>query len=57
MANNNVEDGVFEVDKIFRKKYVNGKQLYRVKWQDFGAKHNSLVQFPDLNKIKSGICQ
>jgi hypothetical protein len=25
IVNNNVEDGVFEVDKIFRKKYVNGK--------------------------------
>jgi hypothetical protein len=27
---------------------MNGKWLYRVKWQDFDAKHNSLVQFSDL---------
>ena len=25
IVNNNVEDGVFEVEEIFRKKYVNGK--------------------------------
>jgi hypothetical protein len=24
--------------------------LYRAKWQDFDAKHNSLVQISDLNK-------
>jgi hypothetical protein len=29
---------------------MNGKCLYRVKWQDFDAKHNSWVQFSDLNK-------
>ena len=29
---------------------MNGKWLYRVKWQDFDAKHNSWVQFSDLNK-------
>ena len=55
MVNNNVEDEVFEVEKIVRKKYTNGKWLYRVKWQDFDAKHNSLVQFSNLNKKKSGI--
>ena len=55
IVNNNVEDGVFEVEKILRKKYTNGKWLYRVKWQDFDAKHNSLVQFSNLNKQKSGI--
>ena len=50
MVNNNVEDEVFEVEKIVRKKYTNGKWLYRVKWQDFDAKHNSLVQFSNINK-------
>jgi hypothetical protein len=55
MVNNNVEDEVFEVEKIVRKKYTNGKWLYRVKWQDFDAKHNSFVQFSNLNKKKSGI--
>jgi hypothetical protein len=25
IVNNNVEDGVFEVEKILRKKYINGK--------------------------------
>jgi hypothetical protein len=50
IVNNNVEDGVFEVEKILRKKNINGKWLYRVKWQDFDAKHNSLVQFSDLKK-------
>ena len=50
IVNNNDEDGVFEVEKILRKKYINGKWLYRVKWQYFDAKYNSLVQFSDLNK-------
>jgi hypothetical protein len=50
IVNNNVDDEVFEVEKILRKKYINGKWLYRVKWQDFDAKHNSCVQFSDLNK-------
>jgi len=29
---------------------MNGKWLYRVKWQEFDAKQNFLVQFSDLNK-------
>jgi hypothetical protein len=31
IVNNNVDDEVFEVEKILRKKYINGKWLYRVK--------------------------
>jgi hypothetical protein len=50
IVNNNDEDGVFEIEKILRKTYINGKWLCIVKWQDFDAKYNSLVQFSDLNK-------
>jgi hypothetical protein len=46
MVNNNVEDGVFEVEKILRKKCINGKWLYRFKWPDFDAKNLLVVCQP-----------
>ena len=45
----NDESRMFEVEKILRKRYVNGQWQYRVKWFSFDNKYNSWVNYDDLS--------
>lgn len=59
------EDQIYEIEKIIKKRKVNGKEQYRVKWLSFDSKYNSWVDFDDLTqdcqnfvrKIKIPLCK
>ena len=40
----------YEIEKILRKKYVNDKWHYRVKWHGYNSSENSWVSYDNLNE-------
>ncbi|CAC5416682.1 unnamed protein product [Mytilus coruscus] len=48
--NDSISEKLYEVEKILRKKFVDGKWYYRVKWLDFDSTNNSWVEYQDLNE-------
>ena len=49
MNDNNVNDNMFEVEKILRKRKRKGQWEYRVKWRNFPASDNSWENFDNLS--------
>ena len=49
MNDNTVNDNVFEVEKISRKRKREGQWEYRVKWNNFSASKNSWENFDNLS--------
>jgi hypothetical protein len=46
-----VTGGIFKVEKVLKKKVVNGKLRLFVKWQDFGSQHNSWIEEDDIDRV------